>query len=63
MWLSLEEHFGEKLYPAGLAWNMTRFQVKNDGLTAFVRVSGKAHTSEVLPFAEKVMYKYTSVPT
>ena len=37
--------------------------MKNDGRTAFVRVFGKAYTSQVLPFGERVMYKYTSVPT
>ena len=37
--------------------------MKNDGRTAFVRVFGKTYTSQVLPFAERLMYKYTSVPT
>ena len=72
MWLSLEEHLGEKLpgdriFLAWLvrhaAWSMTRVQVENGGRTAFVRVFGKAYTSEVLPFAERVMHKYTNVPT
>ena len=45
------------------AWCLTRIQVKDDGRTAFVRVLGKAYTSQVLPFGERVMYKYTSVPT
>ena len=66
MWLSLEEHLGEKLLGDSVqlawlvrhaAWGMTRFQVKNDVRTAFVSVFGKAYTSEVLPFAKKVMYK------
>ena len=35
------------------AWCLTRFQVKNDGRTAFVRVFGKAYTSQVLPFGER----------
>ena len=37
--------------------------MKNDGRTAFVRVFGKAYTSQVLPLGERVMYKYTAVPT
>ena len=45
------------------AWCLTRIQVKDDGRTAFVRVLGKAYTSQVLQFGERVMYKYTSVPT
>ena len=45
------------------AWCLTRFQVKNDGRTAFVRAFGKAYTSQVLPCGESAMYKYTSVPT
>ena len=28
-----------------------------------MRVFGKAYTSQVLPFGERVMYKYTAVPT
>ena len=72
MWLSLEDLLREKLPSDSIllawlirhaAWCLTRFQVKNDGRTAFVRVFGKAYTSQVLPFAERVMYKYTSVPT
>ena len=39
------------------AWCLTRFQVKNDKRTAFVRVFGKAYTSQVLPLGERVMYK------
>ena len=45
------------------AWSLTRFQVKNDGRTLFVRVFGKAYTGQVLLFGESVMYKYTAVPT
>ena len=72
MWLSLEDLLREKLPSDSIliawlirhaAWCLTRFQVKNDGRTAFVRVFGKAYTSQVLPFGERVMYKYTSVPT
>ena len=71
MWLSLEDLLREKLSSDNIliawlirhaAWCLTRFQVKNDGRTAFVRVFGKAFTSQVLPFGERVMYKYTSVP-
>ena len=46
-----------------VAWSLTRYQVKNDGRTAFVRVFGKAFSGQVLPFGERVMYKYTAVPT
>ena len=72
MWLSLEDLLQEKLPSDSIllawlirhaAWCLTRFQVKNEGRTAFVRVFGKAYTSQVLPFGERVMYKYTSVPT
>ena len=72
MWLSLEDHLREKLPSDSIllawlirhtAWCLTRFQVKNDRKTAFVRVFGKAYTSQVLPFGERVVYKYTSVPT
>ena len=72
MWLSLENLLREKLPSDSilLAWLirhaalcLTRFQVKNDGRIAFVRVFGKAYTSQKLPFGERVMYKYTSVPT
>ena len=69
MWLSLEDFLREKL-PSDIiltawlirhaAWCLTRFQVKDDGRTAFVRVFGKAYTKQVLPFGERVMYKYTS---
>ena len=46
MWLSLEEHLGEKLPGDRIllawlvrhaAWSMTKFQVKNDGRTAFAQ--------------------------
>ena len=69
MWLSLENLLQEKLPSDSIltawlirhaAWSLTRFQVKNDGRTAFVRVFGKAHTSQVLPFGERVMYKCTA---
>ena len=72
MWLSLEDLLREKLPSDSIliawlirhaAWCLTRFQVKNDGRTGFVRVFGKAYTSQMLPFGERVMYKYTSVPT
>ena len=72
MWLSLEKLLHEKQASDSIllawlirhaAWSLTRFQVKNDGRTAFVRVFGKAHTGQVLPFGERVMYKYTAVPT
>ena len=69
MWLSLEDLLREKLPSDSIllaclirhaAWCLTRFPVKNDGRTAFVRVFGKAYTSRGLPFGERVMYKYTS---
>ena len=72
MWLSLEDLLREKLPSDSIliaclirhaAWCLTRFHVKNEGRTAFVRVFGKACTSQVLPFGERVMYKVTSVPT
>ena len=72
MWLPLENRLQEKLPSDSIliawlirhaAWCLTRFQVKNDGKTAFVCVFGKAYTSQVLPFGDRVMYKYTSVPT
>ena len=72
MWLSLEDLLREKLPIDSIlfawlirhaAWCLTRFQVKNDERTAFVRVFGKAYTSQVLPLGERVMYKDTSVPT
>ena len=44
------------------AWSLTKFQVKNDGRTALLRVSAKAYTSQ-LPFGERVMYEHTAVPT
>ena len=71
MWLSLdllrEKQPSDSILLAWLirhaAWCLTRFQVKTDGRIAFVRVFGKAYTSQVPPFGERVMYKYTSVPT
>ena len=71
MWFPLENLLREKLPSDSIliawlirhAWCLTRFQVKNDGRTAFVRVFWKAYTGQVLPFGERVMYKYTSVPT
>ena len=73
MWLSLENLLQEKLPGNSIliawlirhtAWCLTRFQAKNDGRTAFVRVFGKPYTSQVLPLGERVMYKYTSrLPT
>ena len=64
MWLSPKRH---SILIARLirhaAWCLTRFQVKNDGRSAFARVFGKAYTTQVLPFGERVMYKYTTVPT
>ena len=51
MWLSLENQLQEKLPNDSIltawlirhaAWSLTRFQVKNDGRTAFVRVFGKS---------------------
>ena len=44
------------------AWSLTKFHVKNGGRTAFLRVSGKAYTSQ-LSFGERVMYEHTAVPT
>ena len=52
MWLSLEDLLREKLPSDSIliawlirhaGWCLTRFQVKNDGRTAFVRVFGKAY--------------------
>ena len=72
MWLSLENLLQEKLPSDSIliawliphaAWSLTSFQVKNDGRTSFVRVFGKAYTGQVLPSGERVMYKYTAVPT
>ena len=72
MWLSLQDVLREKLPSDSIliawlirhaAWCLTRFQVKNDGRKAFVRVLVKTYTNQVLPFGERVMYKYTSVPT
>ena len=37
--------------------------MKNYGRTAYVRVFGKTCTSQVLPFGERVVCKYTAVPT
>ena len=37
--------------------------MKNDGRTAFVRVFEEAYTSQVLSLGERVMNKYTAVPT
>ena len=62
MWLSLEDLLREKLPSDSIliawlirhaAWCLTRVQVKDDGRTAFVRVFGKAYTSQVLPFGER----------
>ena len=44
------------------ARSLTKFQVKNERRNALLRVSGKAHTSQ-LPFGERVMYEHTAVPT
>ena len=44
------------------ACSLTKFQLKIDGRTALLRVSGKAFTSQ-LPFGERVMYEHTAVPT
>ena len=61
MWLSLENLLQAELPSDSIviawlirhaAWSLTRFQVKNDGRIAFVRVFGKAYTSQVLPFGE-----------
>ena len=40
-------------------WSQTMFQVKSEGRIAFVRVFEKPYTRQVLPFGERVMYKYT----
>ena len=45
------------------AWSLTKFPVKNDRRIALLRVLGKAYTSQVLPFGERVMYEHTAVPT
>ena len=72
MWLTLEHLLREKLLPNDsillawsirhAAWSLTKFQVKNDGRTALLRVFGEAYTSQ-LPFGERVMYEHTAVPT
>ena len=70
MWLSLENLLRGKLSNDSIqlawpichtAWSLTKFQVKNDGRTAPLRVSGKANTSQ-LPFGERVMYEHTALP-
>ena len=62
MWLSLENLLREKRPSDSIliawlirhaAWCLTKFEVKNGGRTAFMRVSVKAHTSQVLPFGER----------
>ena len=73
MWLSLEDLLREKLPSDSIliawvirhaAWCLTRFQVKKRRENCVcVRVFGKAYTSQVLPVGERVMYKYTAVPT
>ena len=67
MWLSLQDLPSDSILIEWLirhaVWSLARFQVKNDQRTAFVRVFGKAYTSHVLPFGERVTYKYTAVPT
>ena len=50
-------------WPIGYAtWSLTKFHANNDGRNALMRVSGKAHTSQ-LPFGERVMYEHTAAPT
>ncbi|CAK0840370.1 unnamed protein product, partial [Prorocentrum cordatum] len=72
IWINMEEHMGEKVSTDSIliawgvrhaAWSLTRFQVKSDGRTPYVRIFGKAYGGEVLPFGERVMYKYTAVPS
>ena len=57
MWLSLENLLREKLSNDSIllawlirhaAWSLTKFRVKNDRRTAFLRVAGKAYTSQRL---------------
>ena len=64
MWLSFEDLLREKLPSDSIliawlighaAWCLTRFQAKNGGRTAFVRVCGKAYTSQMLPPRERVI--------
>ena len=71
MWLSLEDLLRKKQASDSIlvawlirhaVWSLRRYQVKNDGRTAFVRVFGKAYTGLVLLFGERVLYKYTVVP-
>ena len=71
MWLTLENPLREKLSNDSIqlawsiryaAWSLTKCQVKNDGRTALLRVSGKAYTSQ-WPFGERAMYEHTAVPT
>ena len=71
MWLSLEDLLRENLTSDSTlvawlirdaAWSLTRYQVKNEGRTAFVRVLGPVYTGQVLLFGERVLYKYTAVP-
>ena len=71
-WLSLENLLQEKLSSDSIliawlirhaAWSLTRFQVKNEGRTAFVRVFfGKAYTSQVLPCGERGMRRSEMEP-
>ena len=44
------------------AWSLTKFQAKNDGRNALLRVSGKPYTSQ-LPFGERVVPKHIAVQT
>ena len=72
IWLALEEHLGENAASDSIllawvvrhaAWSLTRYQVRSDGRTSHVRIFGKAYSGEVLPFGERVLYKFTAAPT
>ena len=72
MWLSLQNFLQEKLASDSIltawlirhgAWCLTRFQVKNDGRTAFVRVSVENTQEPSVAIRRESDDKYTSVPT
>ena len=65
LWLSLENLLQEELASDNIllawlirhaAWRLTRFQEKNDGRTACVRVFGKVYTGQMFPFGERVIF-------
>ena len=69
MTITLENLLREKLSDDSIplaihhtAWSVTKFQVKNDGRNALLRVSGKPYTSQ-LPFGERVVHEHIAVQT